>query len=189
MSGTGITDEGVERLRARVGVPEPHPQPPHYARPNEDAFRHVAHAYGDGNPLWCDSEYAAGTRWGSVIAPPLLVGGDTLIGVDEVTEVPEDKRELMRGDPLRGVHAFYSGSFHEWWHPLLPARRVYRRNALVGVHDKPSEFAGRAVHEWTAQVFRDDEGNLLTGQYRLMIRTERKEARDRAANDAVSVEP
>ena len=28
----GITDEAVERLRARIGVPEPHPQPPHYTR-------------------------------------------------------------------------------------------------------------------------------------------------------------
>ena len=40
MSESGvITDEGVERLRARIGVPEPHPQPPHYYRPNTDAFR------------------------------------------------------------------------------------------------------------------------------------------------------
>ena len=27
----GITDEGVERLRARIGIPEPHPMPPHYS--------------------------------------------------------------------------------------------------------------------------------------------------------------
>ena len=116
----GITDEGVARLRARIGIAEPHPQPPHYERPNEDAFRHVANAYGDDNPLYCDTDYAARTRWGSVIAPPLLVGGDTLIGVDEVPEVDEAHREQMRGDPLRGVHAFYSGSCHEWWQPLLP---------------------------------------------------------------------
>jgi hypothetical protein len=50
---------------------------------------------------------------------------------------------------------------------------VFRRNALVGVLDKPSEFAERAVHEWTAQVFRDEHDTLLAGQYRLMIRTER----------------
>jgi hypothetical protein len=64
----GITDEGIARLRARIGVPEPHPQPPHYERPNEDAFGHVANAYGDDNPLWCDPAHAAGTRSGNVIA-------------------------------------------------------------------------------------------------------------------------
>ena len=184
-----ITDEAIARLRARIGVPEPHPRPPHYLSPGEDAFRHVANAYGDDNPLFCDPAYGAGTRWGSVIAPPLLVGGDTLIGEDEIDAVPTDKRELMRGDPLRGVHAFYGGSYREWWSPLLPDRRVRRRNALVGVQDKRSEFAGRAVHEWTAQVFRDEEGELLAGQYRLMIRTEREEAQARAATDETTSEP
>src|SRR5207253_10600256 len=104
-SGT-ITDDAIARLRARVSVPEPHPMPPHYLRPGVDAFRHVAIAYGDDNPLWCDPAYAAGTRWGGVIAPPPLVGGDTLVGEDEVDSLPPEQVELMKGDPLRGVHAF-----------------------------------------------------------------------------------
>ncbi|WP_208028823.1 hypothetical protein [Rhabdothermincola sediminis] len=184
-----ITDEAIERLRARIGVPEPHPVSPHYRRPGEDAFRHVAEAYGDDNPLYTDPVYAASTRWGGLIATPVLVGGDTLIGEDEVSEVPAAQRELMRGDPLRGVHAFYAASVREWWAPLRPDRRVWRRNALVGVLDKPSEFAGRAVHEWTAQAFRDDEGTLLAGQYRLMIRTERRKARERKKYDDVALAP
>ena len=185
----GITDEAVERLRARIGVPEPHPQPPHYVRPGLDAFRHVAHAYGDDNPLWCDPDHGTASRWGGPIASPVLVGGDTLIGEDEVTEVPAEHRDLMKGDPLRGVHAFYSASAREWWAPLGPDRRIARRNALVGVHDKPSEFAERAVHEWTGQVFREDDGPLLSAQYRLMIRTERSKAREKKKYDAVEIEP
>jgi acyl dehydratase len=184
-----ITDEAVARLRDRIGIAEPHPQPPHYFFPNEDAFRHVAEAYGDDNPLWWDREYADGTRWDGVIAPPPAVGGDTLIGEDEVTAVAPEHAELMKGDPLRGVHAFYSASAREWWAPLRPNRRVFRRNALVGVLDKPSEFAGRAIHEWTAQAFRDDTGALLAAQYRLMIRTEREKARERKKYDDVSIEP
>ena len=169
----GITDEAVARLRARIGVPEPHVQPPHYRCPGVDAFRHVAEAYGDDNPLWSDPSYAAATCWKSPIAPPPMVGGDTLIGEDEVTEVAPEQRELMKGDPLRGVHAYYASSAREWWAPLRPNTRVWRRNALVGALDKPSEFAGRAVHEWSAQVFRTDDGTLLSGQYRNMVRTER----------------
>ncbi|MCU0267231.1 MAG: hypothetical protein MUF83_01155 [Acidimicrobiales bacterium] len=184
-----ITDEGIARLRARIGVPEPHPMPPHYRRPDEDALRHVAEAFGDDNPLWCDPGYAAGTRWRGVIASPVMVGGDTLIGEDEVTEVAEDRRDLMKGDPLRGVHAFYSASAREWWAPLRPGRRVLRRNALVGVLDKPSEFAERAVHEWTAQVFQEADGPLLAGQYRLMIRTQREKARERKKYAEVGPEP
>ena len=62
---------------------------------------------------------------------------------------------------------------------------MWRRNALVAVLDKPSEFAGRAVHEWSANVFRDDDGTMLSGQYRLMIRTERSKAREKKKYDAI----
>lgn len=182
-----ITDEGIGRLRARIGIPEPHPVTPHYTRPGIDAFRQVAEAYGDDNPLWSDQTYAAASRWGDVVAPPPLVGGDSLIGVDEVTAVPDEHRDLMRGDPLRGVHAFYSASAREWWAPLRPEQSVARRNALVGVLDKSSEFAERAVHEWTAQVFRQLDGPILSAQYRLMIRTERTKARERKKYDAVEL--
>jgi acyl dehydratase len=190
VSATGlITDEGVAQLRARIGIPEPHPQPPYYTMPTIDTFRNVAVAYGDDNPLWCSPEYGSSTRWGSPIAPPPLVGGDTLVGEDEVGAVAPEHAALMKGDPLRGVHAFYSASAREWWAPMLPLRRIYRRNALVAALDKPSEFAGRAIHEWTAQVFRDDSGNVLSGQYRLMVRTERQKARERKRDDAVVIEP
>ena len=61
-----ITDEGVERLRARIGIPEPHPMPPYYTLPTHDTFRNVAVAYGDDNPLWCDPEYGAQDALGAV---------------------------------------------------------------------------------------------------------------------------
>jgi len=44
----------------------------------------LSEAYGDDNPLWSDQVYAEGTRWQGVIAPPPLVGGDSLVGEDEV---------------------------------------------------------------------------------------------------------
>ena len=53
--------------------------------------------------------------------------------------------------------------------PLRPGTRVARRNALVGVHDKQSEFASRTVHEWSAEVFAAQSGSVLAGQYRLTI--------------------
>jgi acyl dehydratase len=186
---SGITDEGIARLRARIGVPVPNPQPPHYRVMTTDVFRHVAEAYGDDNPMWCDPDHGGATRWGGPIAPPPLVGGDTLVGIDEVTAVPEGERELMKGDPLRGVHAFYGASAREWWAPLRPGAEVRRRNALVGVLDKPSEFAERSVHEWTGQVFRESAGPLLSAQYRLMVRTERSRARSRKKYDTVELEP
>ena len=190
MAETGsITDSAIARLRQRIGIAEPNPVPPHYRQPGADAFMHVARAYGDDNPLWWDENYAASSRWNGVIAPPPLVGGDSLVGEDEVSAVAPEDRELMRGDPLRGVHAFYSASAREWWAPLRPNRKIARRNALVGVLDKPSEFAERAVHEWTGQVFKDADGPVLSAQYRLMIRTERTKARAKKKNVVVEPRP
>lgn len=182
-----ITDDAVAQLRATIGIAVPHTQPPHYRRPNQDAFRHVAESYGDANPLWWDDAYAAESRWGGTLAPPPLIGGDTLVGEDEVIELSDDDRAITKGDPLRGVHAFYASSAREWWAPLRPDKRVFRRNALVAALDKKSDFAGRAIHEWSAQVFRDDDGTLLGGQYRNMIRTERSKARGRKKYDAVEL--
>ncbi len=190
MAERALTDDGIARLRARIGVAQPHPQPPHYRFPNEDAFRHVAEAYGDDNPLWCDPDHATASVWGGPIAPPHLNGGDTLVGHCEVGRPDDATRELLRGDPIRGAHAFYAGSFREWWAPLRPGMDVGRRNALVGVHDKQSEFATRAVHEWTAEVFAARNPALaLNAQYRLMIRTERDDAERTGKYDATEIRP
>jgi acyl dehydratase len=187
----GITDAGVAALRARIGIVQPHPQPPHYISPNEDAFRHVAEAYGDNNPLWCDPVYARLSRWDGPIAPPHLNGGDTLIGENEVTELDASTAAQLRGDPLRGAHAYYAGSFREWWNPVRPGMRIGRRNALVGVDDKASDFAARAVHEWTAEVFAATEPRplALSAQYRLMIRSDRAKAESRKKYDQTEIRP
>jgi acyl dehydratase len=180
-----ITDDAVARLRARIGIGVRNPTAPHYREPGLDAFRIVAQAYGDDNPLWSDRDYASPTRWQQPIASPAMVGGDTMIGEDDPVELGPEERALLKGDPLRGVHAFYSGSSREWWAPLTAGQRIRRRDALVGVHDKHSEFAGRAVHEWTGQLFATEAGQLLSAQYKLMIRTERKKATERKKYAAI----
>ncbi|MFM8237220.1 MAG: hypothetical protein ACKOBG_05635, partial [Actinomycetota bacterium] len=70
-----ITDEAVARLRARIGIAEPHPQPPCYTLPTIDTFRNWARAYGDDKPFWRDPGYGEATRWGGPSAPPPLLGG------------------------------------------------------------------------------------------------------------------
>ena len=182
-----ITDEGVAALRARIGKPQGYPAPPHYRQPGIDAFRHVAWSYGDDNPLWSAVDYAARSRWKEPIAPPPLVGGDSLIGEDQLSDGELAAQKELRGDPLRGVHAFYAASEREWWAPLRPDHRIFRRTALVGVLDKPSEFGGRGIQEWTAQAFRTDDGTLLGAQYRMMFRTDREKAQQRKKYDTVSL--
>lgn len=186
-SSGAITDEGVAQLRSRIGVPQVYPAPPHYRKPGVDTFRIVARSYGDDNPLWCEPGYAETTRWKEAIASPVLIGGDSLIGEDLLTEEELSRQGELRGDPLRGVHAFYAASLREWWAPLSADHRIQRRTALVDVVDQPSEFGGRAVQEWTAQAFQAVGGSLLGAQYRMMYRTERQKARERKKYDDIEV--
>ena len=180
----GGSDErsGTHHRRGRRPAARPHRRPRAASAcrrtttgPDTDAFRNVAIAYGDDNPLWCDPAYGAGTRWGR--SDRLAAAGRRRHADRRGRGRPRSTAELtdlMKGDPLRGVHAFYSASAREWWAPLYPDRRVIAaqragRRARQARASSPS----RAVHEWTGQVFRDDDGPLLSAQYRLMIRTER----------------
>ena len=104
-----ITDDGIDRLRARINVPEPWPQPPHHRVITTDTFRHVAEAYGDDNPLWCDPAYGAVDPVGRAHRAAAARRGRHPGGRRRGRpRCPRDKRALMKGDPLRGVHAFYA---------------------------------------------------------------------------------
>src|SRR5215510_3114799 len=76
-----ITEEGLDQLRKRIGVPITDTIEPWNYEATRDGIRHYAHGIGDDNPLWCDPTYAAKTRYGNVVAlpsflspPPGIVG-------------------------------------------------------------------------------------------------------------------
>lgn len=70
-----------------------------------DTIRHYAWGIGDDNPLYCDPDYAAGTRWKTIIAPPTF-----FYGVFDAVVAPG----------LPDVHWFYAGAD---WTFFRPARR------------------------------------------------------------------
>src|SRR5262245_22895335 len=63
-----ITDEGIARMRERIGVVAPRPAP-FNLEATVDGFRHLCHGYGEDNPLYTDPAYGASSRWGTVIGP------------------------------------------------------------------------------------------------------------------------
>ena len=72
-----------------------------------EASRSACRATGDDNPLFTDPAYARKTRWGSVIAPGMMVGqiNKPMLG----DPVPDDIKAL-RKSLFKGVHVFVSGS-------------------------------------------------------------------------------
>ena len=94
-----ITDEGIAKLRARIGKGFAGRRP-WRTEVTRDAIYHLALAIGDLNPLYLDEDYAKKTRWGTLLAPPIIVQSmDTLRAVGH-SGLPEG---------LPGVHSIWTG--------------------------------------------------------------------------------
>src|SRR5262245_18868278 len=124
-----LTDEGIERLKQRIGVKKPKATVPHNFEVTWDGTRHFAFGYGDDNPLWCDRDYGKGTRWGGLIAPPNFI---YTMGESDYVSPPEEKA-LLKGDPLAGLGSYQAVMEFEWWRPLRLGEGLRSHGALVGV--------------------------------------------------------
>ena len=209
-----ITDQKVAQLRRRIGLdldPEnflpadPDAtaswRPEYFGFNHEvtaDGIRHFVNGYGDDDPLYCDSDYAAGTRWKGVIAPPTYLWSmytppdDIRLGGGD--EPPRRLRpeiaSLMEGDPIRGTGALQSELQYEFYRPLRLGDRVFAKRSLVGVADKRSSWGGRAVHQTWGVVSWNQNGEILHLQRGTWIRSERKPVdQDDAASRKVQPGP
>jgi len=63
-----ITEKGLDDLRSRIGIKIADTVEPWNYEATRDAIRHYAHGIGDDNPLWCEPDYAAKSRFGSIVA-------------------------------------------------------------------------------------------------------------------------
>ncbi len=68
---TDLTDQMIEEAESLVGQPLRIEQWNHEA--TFDTIRHYTWGVGDNNPLYCDEEYAAATKYGDIIAPPTFL--------------------------------------------------------------------------------------------------------------------
>jgi acyl dehydratase len=172
-----LTDAGVDRLRAQLGIQYDDPTPPHNYEGHMDAFRHMANGYGDGNPLWSDREYAKKTRWGGLVAPPMFV---TTMGEKGAPKPTPEQKAALRGDPLAGLGSYQAVQEFEWYAPIREGDHVTSSVALVGVVPKAnSAFSGSTVGEMRAWVMRNQAGVPVVLRRGTWIRAERHASKAR----------
>ena len=184
-----ITDERVATLKERLGLDlEPDnylPVPPEVQqnwRPKSTGFnvevsidtsRHFVNGYGDTNPLYCDPDYAAKTRWGTLIAAPTMFWtfhGD----LDPVGKLKPEIAKQLRGDPLRGVGSLQADVRYDFFRPMKLGDRIFRTASKTGIADKRSSWGGRAVHETTSFVSYNQDREVVTLLRGMWIRGERR---------------
>jgi acyl dehydratase len=136
----GITDERIERMRARIGVPV-ELTPPFNTEAHPDTMRHYAVGLGDPNPLFCDPDYGRTTRWGSIIGAPLYL---TTLARSLAGPMPAEVRQKSKG-AFAGLGAYYGGSQWKLHVPVRPGDRLLAEEMLVDVRDHDSGTQGRRV--------------------------------------------
>ncbi|WP_181784015.1 FAS1-like dehydratase domain-containing protein [Pseudonocardia pini] len=177
-----LTDEAFERSRRRLGVPQPQYGRIHNYEVTWDGARHFAYGYGDDNPLYCDPAYAAGTRWGSLVAPPTFL---YTMGEDAAPKPDPETKALLKGDPFAGLGSYQAVMEFEWWRPLQLGDRCTLLQAQVGVAEKASTFGGRTAHVTNDFLYADGEGRMHAVRRGTWINAERHTSRKRAKEQLV----
>jgi acyl dehydratase len=177
-----ITDDGIAKMRERIGVLVPQAAP-FNREASIDGLRHFAQGYGDDNPLYSEEDYGSQTRWGSIIASPLFV---MTMGKSEIKTIRPEIRQ--RGaHALAGVHEFFSGDDWEFFRPVLPGDRMTKRYYLCAVDEKETSSmgGGRSVHTRYRADFTNQRGELVAIERFRYVRVERDAARKSGKNTAL----
>lgn len=179
-----IKDEDIERAQLLVGLDAPTSYDEHHRSATPDGIRNFARGYGDDNPLFTDSDYAAGTRWGSLIAPPMMICALSRKMYGD--PIPDAVRKATKG-LFSGVHVFVSGQDTEWFRPVYPGDELYGFGGLESIEEKTSDFAGRSIIRHLRTVYVNQRSEITCIARAIVIATERKKSRERGKN--MSIEP
>lgn len=161
-----ITDEGLEQLSQRIGRPIENTLEPWCHEATRDNIRHYAHGIGDDNPLWCDPEYAAGTKYGGLVALPSFLFATSRIISGYV-------------GGLSGVHAMWAGADWNWHEPVRRNDEITTKAYLKDLVEHQTRFAGRAIQQIYHVDFYNQDGTLVADADSWCFRTDRDEARER----------
>ena len=160
-----ITEPGLDALRKRVGVKIENTLEPWCHEATRDNIRHYAHGIGDDNPLWCDPDYAAGTRFGTILAPPSFLFACNRIVSGYVGGLP-------------GVHAMWAGADWTWHRHVRRNDEIKTEAWLKDLIERDTRFSGRAVQQVYHVNFYNGTGDLLAEADSWCFRTDRDIARE-----------
>ena len=160
-----ITEAGLDDLRRRIGVTIGDTLEPWCHEATRDNIRHYAHGIGDDNPLWCDPDYAAGTRWGGIVALPSFLFATSRIISGYV-------------GGLAGVHAMWAGANWQWHRWVRRNEAITTEASLKDLVEHQTKFAGRAIQQIYHVDFFGAGGDKVAEADSWCFRTDRDIARE-----------
>lgn len=146
-----------------------------------------ARSIGDGNPVYYDADYAAGTEVGGIPAPPTFVQSSAQFDPDYFLrpkigepwfgsgkEPTGIKRESSGGGGGGGGGGGLHAEQHYEYHRPLVVGDVLTATVLEGkTWEKQGRRAGKLVFSETITEYRDQNGELVVTARGVGVRTER----------------
>lgn len=138
----------------------------------EDNIRKYVNGIGDMNPLYRDKEYAAKTRYGTIIAPPAFIFS-VLGGVQF---------------GWRGLAGFHSASDLYFFKPIRAGDKITPEETYLGFDGpRDSKFAGKTVFDWFEDKYFNQDGECVARMKRLIIRADRKKSREKGKYSSIQL--
>jgi acyl dehydratase len=141
-----LDDAAIAEARTLMNVPLRRDRMQWVQTATRDAVRQFAQGVGDDNPLWTDANYAAATRWSTLLAPPSF-----LYAVDATIVAPK----------LPGVQWIYAGTRWRWFDVIRIDDAFDVSASLVAMEEKSGRRFGRWVLQTGEIVYRRNDGGLL----------------------------
>ncbi len=171
-----ITDEGLARLRSRIGEQISVSEPPYLTEVTRDAIRHWAWATGDRNPLYLDENHARASRHGGLIAPPTMLYGFDRLSIG------------YRGG-LPGVHSMFGGTWWRWRRAPKLGERVRAEVIFKDLEEFPSRFANRMFKQISEIRWVTESGDEIASSEAWGMRTERQTAQEKGKYKSLEFKP
>jgi len=158
-----ISEEAIAKAKAMIGARMRTEQ---YTRDASlGALINFANGIGDANPLFRDQEYAANTKYGSVVGHPCAPymrhwSGRTRWG-------------------LPGVHGFFAGNDWEFFRMLRPGDAVNCVERVLDVQEKQSRYSTKLVIQYVETIYTNQRDELLARVVGWCTRHQRRAARER----------
>jgi acyl dehydratase len=145
-----------------------------------EPIRRWCHMVECDNPLFLDPEYAAGTRWGKVLCPPLMIpifAAQSLPSRPSSSGPEIDWPRLAPGEtveeldpPTAGTRAINLGGETEFLEPVFVGDRLGSRRRLVDVYIKKIRIDPEAFWIVTDTIYYNQEERVVAVNHNTLIR-------------------
>lgn len=163
-----IDEASLAEARRHLGVKRP--LRPWNTTVSKDTIWHFAMGLGDDNPLYNDADYARGTRWGGLIAPPTYLYSCTSGGPP-----PGAAESVDTDDLLPGVLGLWASDHWTWHAPTRAGMELTATAELHSMERLPDNGRGPRARQVDRHTFYGD-GQLLAVCDKTIMRFERSDS-------------